>query len=234
MPFVRAKHEQGYTIVDNGYLTDPRLKIQDKGLLTLMLSMKDDWTFNETDLARRAGVTRNTIHACIKRLTAAGYIVIEGRRRGKDGRIISGVWTVYEIPHHAQNSSMVKSQECEKLGIPPDSNYAQNLGKDNATMLKFSALENCTVTITNKQGQGTEGKARAYQIETPLQHASLSLVDIQPESALQVDTGEMWKTSLYRCSFCDTPLLTDGVAFKCEGCSSERYSLDDLKRTTNL
>ena len=33
----RVEHKTKYTIIDNGYLKDPRLNIAQKGLLTVML-----------------------------------------------------------------------------------------------------------------------------------------------------------------------------------------------------
>ena len=52
MPVCRIMKECNYTRVSNHYLRDNSLSFKAKGLLTLMLSLPDDWDYTITGLAQ--------------------------------------------------------------------------------------------------------------------------------------------------------------------------------------
>ena len=227
MPFVRSNYESGFTRIDKRVFQDKRLKQSDIGLYCFICSLPDTWEFSEKGLQRASGFGITSIRSSLKRLEEAGYIDRKQQaRRGKDGTFCPGVWTFYELPHRVRFSNTVNDES-------PDDNQISKPDTDSSHRVRFSDHGNRTLYKTDYIRSGTE-RNTISQVDSSLQPISSPLVDVQHASVSQVDTEEMWKTSLYRCSFCDTPLLTDGVAFKCEGCSSEWYSLDDLKRTTNL
>ena len=92
----RVEHKTKYTVIDNGYLKDPRLNIAQKGLLTLMLSMPDDWVFHINPLKKLTGQGNGALERNLKALEQAGYLVRNRVRRGQNGRFIGPDWTVNE------------------------------------------------------------------------------------------------------------------------------------------
>lgn len=59
------------------HLTDTRLSIEAKGLLTLLLSMPDDWEYSIENLKSIMREDENVIQDIINELTAAGYFKAE-------------------------------------------------------------------------------------------------------------------------------------------------------------
>ena len=99
----RVEHKTKYTVIDNGFLQDPRLNIAQKGLLTVMLSMPDDWVFHINPLKKLTGqgngaLERNlkALERNLKALEQAGYLVRNRVRRGQNGRFSGPDWTVNE------------------------------------------------------------------------------------------------------------------------------------------
>lgn len=225
MPFVRSNYESGFTRIDKRVFQDKRLKQSDIGLYCFICSLPDTWEFSERGLQRASGFGITSIRSSLKRLEAAGYIDREQQaRRGKDGTFCPGVWTFYELPHRVRFSNTVNDES-------PDDNQMPKPDTDSSHRVRFSDHGNRTLYKTDYMRSGTEENA-VSQVDSSLQPISSPLVDVQHASVSQVDTGASWETSPQRCPFCDTPLLSDGAAFKCGYCGSEWYSLDDLKRTT--
>ena len=97
-----AKYRQDdpFTRVPNTAIEDPNLDLKALGLLVLMLSKPDGWTFRERNLAEAAGVGREAVRTAMRRLIEAGYVV--RHREADDGKPPITVTTVYDRPIHAK------------------------------------------------------------------------------------------------------------------------------------
>lgn len=97
MAVFRVEKTRDYTVMANHHLRNTTLSLKAKGLLSLMLSLPDDWDYTLKGLARicRDGV--DSIAAAVKELEEAGYIV---RRRVRDdkGRVGEMEYTILEHP----------------------------------------------------------------------------------------------------------------------------------------
>lgn len=100
----------------NHHLRNKALSLKAKGLLSLMLSLPDDWDYTLKGLARicRDGV--DSIAAAVTELEEAGYIV---RKRVRDdkGRVRDMEYTILEHP---------KEDIPPKLGFPVQENPVQD------------------------------------------------------------------------------------------------------------
>ena len=97
MAVFRVERTRDYTVMSNHHLKDRALTLKAKGLLSMMLSLPDDWDYTTRGLASicREGV--DAIGKALKELENAGYM--ERRQlRGKDGRITDTEYTIYEQP----------------------------------------------------------------------------------------------------------------------------------------
>jgi hypothetical protein len=100
MAVFRVERTRDYTVMSNHHLKDKALTLKAKGLLSMMLSLPDDWDYTTRGLASicREGV--DAIGKALKELENAGYM--ERRQlRGKDGRITDTEYTIYEQPRKA-------------------------------------------------------------------------------------------------------------------------------------
>jgi hypothetical protein len=97
-----AKYRQDdpFTRVPNTAIADPNLDLKALGLLVLMLSKPDGWTFRERNLAEAAGVGREAVRTAMQKLIAAGYVVRS--RVAEDGRPPITVTAVYDRPIDAK------------------------------------------------------------------------------------------------------------------------------------
>ena len=96
MAVIRVEKRKGYTIMSNYHLRDKNLSLKAKGLLSIMLSLPDEWHYNVRGLAAicKEGVT--SISSTLKELEQWGYM----RRHqpntgGKFGEI---EYIIYETP----------------------------------------------------------------------------------------------------------------------------------------
>ena len=64
----------GYTVMSNHHLRDKKLSLKAKGLLSVILSLPDDWDYTISGLAVICDCGRDMIRAAITELEKAGYI----------------------------------------------------------------------------------------------------------------------------------------------------------------
>ena len=74
MAVFRSEKTRDYTVMSNHHLKDRTLTLKSKGLLSMMLSLPDEWNYTTRGLAAicREGV--DSIGAALKELEAHGYI----------------------------------------------------------------------------------------------------------------------------------------------------------------
>ena len=85
-----------FTRVPNSAVNDQRLDLKARGLLLLMLSKPDGWTFRERHLATVAGVGRDALRAAMQTLIDTGYVV--RTRESDEGKPPVCVTRVYDVP----------------------------------------------------------------------------------------------------------------------------------------
>ena len=76
MPVYRKPHEKNFTVIDNGYLQDKDLGTKAKGLLTIMLSLPDDWKFSRDGLLAIYKEGETSLTATLNELKRKGYLSI--------------------------------------------------------------------------------------------------------------------------------------------------------------
>lgn len=84
-------------MVSNHHLKDTSLSLKAKGLLSLMLSLPDDWNFNMRGLSSICKEGLEAIGSALKELEKAGYMV-RNQLRGANGRITDTEYIIYERP----------------------------------------------------------------------------------------------------------------------------------------
>lgn len=97
MAVFRVEKTRDYTVMANHHLRNTTLSLKAKGLLSLMLSLPDDWDYTLKGLARicRDGV--DSIAAAVKELEDAGYVIRE-RVRDNKGHVGEMEYTIMEQP----------------------------------------------------------------------------------------------------------------------------------------
>ena len=99
MAVFRIERTRDYTVMSNHHLRNANLSLKAKGLLSMMLSLPEDWNYTTRGLAKICKEGVDAIGAALRELEGAGYIV-RHQRRDKSGRITDTEYVIYEQPHH--------------------------------------------------------------------------------------------------------------------------------------
>ena len=104
MGVFRVNKNKNYTVMSNVHLRDKALPLKAKGLLSLMLSLPEDWDYTMRGLAKLSDDGLDSTRAAVKALERSGYVV---RRQLYDsrGRFSNNEYTVFEIPQPSSPSS---------------------------------------------------------------------------------------------------------------------------------
>ena len=165
MAVFRIEKTRDYTVMANFHLRDTELSLKAKGLLSLMLSLPEDWDYTTKGLARicRDGV--DSICSTVRELEEHGYIIRE-RVRNEIGQLTTVEYTILEQPAKGEPGTAGSGQEKPKrenpvLGKPGQENPAQlNTNKSNTDL---SSTEGSNPIPSNPlgpqaaDGDGTDG-----------------------------------------------------------------------------
>lgn len=97
MAVFRIEKTRDYTVMANHHLRNTALSLKAKGLLSLMLSLLEDWDYTTKGLARICKDGVDSICATIKELEEQGYIIRE-RIRNPKGQLTTIEYTILEQP----------------------------------------------------------------------------------------------------------------------------------------
>ena len=75
MAVFRIERTRDYTVMSNHHLRDKALSLKSKGLLSMMLSLPEDWNYTTRGLAKICKEGVDAIGGALRELEAAGYIV---------------------------------------------------------------------------------------------------------------------------------------------------------------
>lgn len=93
----RIERTRDYTVMSNHHLRNANLSLKAKGLLSMMLSLPEDWNYTTRGLAKICKEGVDAIGAALRELEAAGYIV-RHKLRDSQGRISDTEYVIYEQP----------------------------------------------------------------------------------------------------------------------------------------
>ena len=97
MAVFRIERTRDYTVMSNHHLRDKALSLKSKGLLSMMLSLPEDWNYTTRGLAKICKEGVDAIGGALRELETAGYIV-RHQLRDRQGRISDTEYVIYEQP----------------------------------------------------------------------------------------------------------------------------------------
>lgn len=97
MSVFRVEKNGNFTVMSNYHLRDKRLSNKAKGLLSVILSLPDDWDYTSDGLSRICKDGVDAIRAQLCELESFGYITRE-RARNEKGQLKGCDYTIHEIP----------------------------------------------------------------------------------------------------------------------------------------
>ena len=112
----RVEKTKNYTVMSNYHLKDKNLSLKAKGLLSLMLSLPDDWDYSINGLVTICKDGETAVRSTLKELEDTDYLVRQ--RVYENGKIVDWEYIVYENPYvntevdlHVENQHVVNQQQ---------------------------------------------------------------------------------------------------------------------------
>lgn len=203
----KVKKTKDYTVMSNHHLKNINLSLKAKGLLSVMLSLPENWDYSIAGLIQITNAGETAINSCLKELKNEGYLKVDKLMPKKEGDVvirskIEYVYTIYESPQKA--NQVVENLDLENLGLE---NQGQLITKE------LSTEKRNTKEIDNES----------------IQEKNIEKKKTPSERELAEEFEEIWK--LYPRKEGKTNAMKDyikarkeGVSFKTVKDGIERYS----------
>ena len=130
-----------FTTVSTHHLRNKELSLKAKGLLTLMLSLPEDWDYSVMGLAALSKDGKDAVMSTLNELSTAGYVNVESYRNDK-GQYES-VYNVYESPMRKNRCGKSESDNPTQYNI---------INKDN----NIPSVNDSKESITSPKGEVDE------------------------------------------------------------------------------
>ena len=104
MAVFRVEKTKGYTVMSNHHLKNRALSLKAKGLLSVMLSLPEDWDYTLKGLAHISKESVDAIREAVRELETVGYI-IRSRSRNEKGQLAGAEYVIYEHPQPVSDNS---------------------------------------------------------------------------------------------------------------------------------
>ena len=171
MAVFRIEKTQNYTVMSNHHLRNMDLSLKSKGLLSMMLSLPEDWNYTTRGLAKICKEGTDSISSALKELERAGYIV-RNRLRDRKGKIVDVEYVIYETPRLPEpdvpdegtpDASCPDTENPDMDGPGLENRPQTNKDKRNPDRLKkdLSSTEGSNPVLSSpKAPRGSDGKGR--------------------------------------------------------------------------
>lgn len=164
MAVFRVEKNRGYTVMSNFHLKDTSLTLKAKGLLSMMLSLPDEWNYTTRGLAAICKEGVDSIGSALRELEKQGYI-IRNQLRDSKGRISDTEYIIYEHPQHKPDATA------------PDTDIPHT---------EKPYLENPVQLITNRLTTNQEKKDLLItEVSNPNQSHPASCTNIETDTGLE-------------------------------------------------
>jgi len=140
MAVFRVEKTKDFTVMSNYHLRDVELSLKAKGLLSLMLSLPEDWDYTTKGLARICKDGVDSITSALKELENHGYLTRQ-RTRYENGRLGDITYTIHEKPVEQETEGEAPKRESPGQVNPVQEKSVQGKPKqENTAQLNTNLL----------------------------------------------------------------------------------------------
>ena len=164
MAVFRIERTRDYTVMSNHHLRNANLSLKAKGLLSMMLSLPEDWNYTTRGLAKICKEGVDAIGAALRELEAAGYIV-RHKLRDRQGRISDTEYVIYEQPQlRKPDTDSPDTEKPAELNIEKSNTQKQNIYGSSTDSIPFrdcaadclAERKGCDVTYRDRELSGID------------------------------------------------------------------------------
>lgn len=121
MSVFRVNKTKNYTVISNYHLKEKGMSLKAKGLLSIMLSLPEDWDYSIVGLAKLSADGKDSVMSGLKELEKFGYLV-RSQIVDEKGRFVQTAYNIYEKPHQFSPYAENPDAGFPNPGNPPQLN----------------------------------------------------------------------------------------------------------------
>ena len=123
MSVVRVHKSANFTVMSNYHFKEKKMSLKAKGLLSLMLSLPDDWNYSISGLVTLSKDGKDSVMSALAELEEFGYLV-RNRTTNSKGQFSGIEYNIYEqpqkeIPIAEEQKAENQQEEKQKAEKPP-------------------------------------------------------------------------------------------------------------------
>ncbi len=162
MSVIRVHKNKNFTVMSNVHLRDMDLSLKAKGLLSVMLSLPDNWNYSIAGLCSICKENETAIKSTIKELKERRYVIVDKKYPNQTES------KKYEYVYHIFEEPQPENQEVEKQGVenlPLDNLPIENHPLNKRTDRSSTDKEN--TDKENTKGLNTDNKYALKDVKRP-------------------------------------------------------------------
>lgn len=178
---IKSDYSKNFTVLGNSYLRDPALGIEMIGLLTVMLSLPDDWNFSIAGLVHRFGKNAPTPNGEFKTRSLLGKLGKAGyfrriRLTDEKGKVIDWIYDYSDTKQDSwiSENTVTEKAETDTITMPISMPEAIN----DADILPVSEEAAAAITDTADTDPDTETIKSNIEYTKLCENYSVTAVDI--------------------------------------------------------
>ena len=168
MAVIRVVKNKDYTVMSNAHLHDKRLSLKAVGLLSIVLSLPDDWHYTVNGLVGSVKDGKRAVNGALSELKQYGYLKVNKLYPNSERSKIEYQYVFYEKPQGIQNVPL--EQDLQNVDL-------QNVDLQNVDLQNVGAYintnkQNTKELNTNKQSKHKYGEYQ-HVLLTDKEHTHL-------------------------------------------------------------
>lgn len=132
MSVFRINKTANYTVMSNHHFKEKKMSLKAKGLLSLMLSLPDDWDYSISGLATLSKDGKDSIMSALAELEKFGYLT-RTRLTNEKGQFAGVEYNIFEVPQPKNPTSEKSNEEKENA----DNSNAENHPQSNTNSTNY-------------------------------------------------------------------------------------------------
>lgn len=136
MSVIRVNKNANYTVLSNYHFKEKKMSLKSKGLLSLMLSLPDNWNYSISGLVALSKDGKDSVMSALAELEEFGYLT-RVRTTNEKGQFSGVEYNIYEEPQKDKPSAVQQNSGNQPEEKPPEDSPPQlstkesNINKSN-------------------------------------------------------------------------------------------------------
>ena len=201
MAIIRAKKNKNYTTMSNFHLRDGRLSLKAKGLMSIILSLPDNWNYSIEGLVSICKENKTAVNNALKELKDCGYVKVDKIMPDKTkSKKIEYIYTIFEKPQVKNNEKQdTTNQDIDNQDIDNQDIgflYLENLALENQPQSNTKESNTKELNTKNKKESVKEKTLKRFSPPTLEEVRAYCLeknIKVDPERFIDHYTSNGWK-----------------------------------------